>query len=221
MCYKGCCKGCCCRSGRRSMCLPYNDGHVITAQILSVFAFLVSWTWWLTFLLSGIAMILLQTLWCCRQSRVGILAMAVIPAIAAVSCLCSAIWMLVVWKYAGWCSVFSLQAYWGGYYSWLYCNEDAWATVALVDMVMWLAVSGCILRFVLCGSHAECERKLDEQQKQKRASGNPESYEGNNDSPPPEAVETAATAGVSFQQQTKPLLPIGAKYITPLGLDAV
>jgi len=145
---------------------PHNDGHIITAQIISIFAFSISWIWWVTFLVSGASMLLLQVLWSCRQNRTEVLTSAVISVVAAFACLTSATWILVGWQNADWCCESTMEA--GKGYFWMPCNEAFWATVALADMVMWLGVAACVIRFVLSGSHFEWKRERGHQ----RTSGN-------------------------------------------------
>lgn len=145
---------------------PYNDGIVITAQILSIVAFLVSWIWWLTWLISAVGMILLQVAWCCRQNRFGFIAVAIVSGIATISCLFAGIWMLVVWKNVDYCYAFIWETY---DYSTSrdYCNEGIWAGVAFFDMVLWLIVTTLVLYFVYSGRHQKWENKL-----RKKSNGN-------------------------------------------------
>lgn len=160
--------GCCCGSGsgsgssgqRRSPCLPYNDGYIIAAQVISVVAFLISWVWWVTFAIGLIALLLLQIIWCYRQNKdiFLLLASAAVSALAFLMCVLSGIYILVVWKDVAWCGVFVLES--DDDYLDDDCEEGAWATVSFVSGVLWFAVTGCILYFVKSGRHAKWEEKL-------------------------------------------------------------
>jgi len=158
----GCCSGS--TSGQRCLCLPYNDGYMIAAQIISVVAFLISWVWWVTFIIGTAALALLQIVWCCRQTKAGLLASAAVSALATLMCVLCGIYILVVWKSAKWCWVFYLESddddddYYGNNYD--YCKEGAWAAVAFVSGVLWFAVTGCILYFVKSGRQAKWDEKL-------------------------------------------------------------
>jgi len=116
----GCCSeesscsgGGCCGCGQKRetsmcMCLPYKDGFMITAQIISIVAFLVSWVWWVTFIVGLISLALLQLVWCCRQSKIGMFVSVGISTLAGITCTIAGIVMIVVWKDQKNCSVFTL-----------------------------------------------------------------------------------------------------------------
>lgn len=138
---------------------PYGDGFIITAQLISIVAFLLSWFWWVAFLISAIGMIWLQVIWCCRQNKIGFWALAATCGIAAILCLFAGIWMLVVWKDASWCVFF---LWWTEYY---YssdsdgCNEGLWARIAFVEMVLWCIVTVLLLYFVYSERHQKWENR--------------------------------------------------------------
>ena len=78
---------------------PYQDGYMIAAQVLSIIAFLMSWIWWVTFIIGFVCMVVLQCIWCCRQK--GVKALNVTMAFSAVAgsyCVMAGILMLVLWK---------------------------------------------------------------------------------------------------------------------------
>lgn len=157
---EGCCSGNN-RSVRRIMCLPYDDPYVIISQILSIVAFLISWIWWGTFIISLLALVLQQIIWCCRQSQAMLIASHVTSFIAAFSCLFSGIYMLIAWKDVSYCTPFLLESddSWqrkGGDY----CPEKAFATVAFVDAALWFASAGFTMAFIISGRHAKWEEKL-------------------------------------------------------------
>jgi len=148
------------------MCLPYDDPYVIASQVLAVVAFLISWVWWASFIVSIIAMILIQLIWCCRQGRFALLAAHGIAVVAALLCLFSGIYMLVAWNSVVWCAPFIFIADDDDYnnyddsYSFDYCPEQIYAAVALVDAALWLASAGCLIAFVNNGRHAKWEARL-------------------------------------------------------------
>jgi len=192
----GCCSeessgsgGCCgcggCGQKRETsmcMCLPYKDGFMISAQIISIIAFLISWLWWVTFILGLISLALLQIVWCCRQSKIGLFVSVGISTLAGITCTIAGIVMIVVWKDQEYCSVFTLTEgddYYDNYVAPIYddgytgyrirppvrydyCDEQTWAVVAFVTAALWFSTSGCILFFVGSGRYAiwEEEAKL-------------------------------------------------------------
>jgi len=59
-------------SGKRCVCVPYNDPWMIAAQILAIVAIFFSWVWWPTFMISIVGFLMFQVPWFCRQKE-GIL----------------------------------------------------------------------------------------------------------------------------------------------------
>jgi len=66
-------------------CLPYNDGLLITAQILSFIAIILSWTSVITLLMGLVAFICLQLVWCCRMNKCGLITVGVLTIIASIA----------------------------------------------------------------------------------------------------------------------------------------
>ena len=142
---------------------------MIAAQVISIVAFLVSWTWWVSFLIGLGTMISLQIIWCCRQSKCGAFASSGVAAFAGVTSFIAGIVMLVRWKDKRYCEVFTFDGsgtrdddyeyYDDSYRNRDYCREGAWSVVAFVTGIMWFAVSGCIFYFVKSGRHAKWEAK--------------------------------------------------------------
>ncbi|KAG7359156.1 hypothetical protein IV203_015745 [Nitzschia inconspicua] len=151
------CCDCCCKS-----CLPYDDAYMITAQFLSILAFLVSWIWYVTFILGAAAMIILQVAWCCRVGRAGLIWTVVISGLASVGCFVAGTLMILTWDGDTWCDVFTMQSSFDGswyeYYQSDSCNEGAWAAVAFVAGVLWAATGTYVMIFLVSGRHA---RSLD------------------------------------------------------------
>jgi len=148
---------------------PYVDGYMITAQIISIVAFVISWLWWVTFIVGGICLVLLQVIWCCRQNKIGLYISAGISFVAAITCTIAGIIMIVVWKDKKECYIWHLD--YDDDDDWReseyyyrekpdYCEEGIWAVVAFVTALLWFATSGCILYFVKSGRHTKWEEKL-------------------------------------------------------------
>ena len=60
---------------------------MITGQILSIVAILISWVWWVSFIICVAALVLHQLIWCCRQSRLSLVAAQVVSIIAGLMCI--------------------------------------------------------------------------------------------------------------------------------------
>jgi len=160
---------CCDRKNevRTCICFPYIDRYMITAQIVSILAFLISWFWWVTFFVGFICLVLLQVIWCCRQNKIGLYISAGISFVAAVTSTIAGIYMIVVWKDKVFCEIWYLtvedDVYCSGpscYDSYDYCEEGIMVAVAFVAAILWFATSGCILCFVQSGRHTQWEEKL-------------------------------------------------------------
>jgi hypothetical protein len=139
------------------------DGFMITAQIISIIAFLISWLWIVTFIIGLISLILLQIVWCHRRSKISLFVSVGISALAGVSSITAGIVMLVVWKDQGNCSVWVLfGGGFGGYTveDYDHCREQIWAVVAFITAALWFSTSGCILYFVGSGRYEKCEEKV-------------------------------------------------------------
>mmetsp|Transcript_42479 Transcript_42479/g.43257 ORF Transcript_42479/g.43257 Transcript_42479/m.43257 type:complete len:246 (-) Transcript_42479:164-901(-) len=165
--------GCCC-CDRICVCVPYVDGYMITAQLFSIVAFLISWIWAVTFFVGGLCFVLLQVIWYCRQNKIGLYVSAGVSTFAAVLCTIAGIVMIVGWKDKVNCKVWMLTGdddytkyynddeYWGDKAGTRrdYCEEDIWATVAFVTAALWFITTGCILYFVKSGRYTRWEEKL-------------------------------------------------------------
>jgi len=170
--------GCGPSSDASCICLPYVDGYMITAQVISIVAFLISWLWWVTFIIGLICFVLLQVIWCRRQNRTGLYISAGISTVAAATCVVAGIVMIVLWKDKIYCDIFRLtgdddldetfEKYYNKrddddtavYVTPDYCEEQIWAVVAFITAVLWFATTGCILYFVKSGRLTRFEEKL-------------------------------------------------------------
>jgi hypothetical protein len=186
----------CCRTGngKRCLCLPYDDGFMIAAQVLSIVAVIISWIWWVGFTISIIALVLHQVVWCCRQSKTGLIANQVISIIAGLCHIFAGIFFLVFRKRSNWCVPFSLES-WGDdnyddYYRYNGCPNRAFAIVAFVDAALWFAAAACLISFVATGRYARWEETLSKPKESPETTASPAAVEMGN----VEANEVAAVA---------------------------
>jgi hypothetical protein len=123
----------------------------MTAQILSVVAFCISWIWWVTILLSTPLMVMLQVVWCCRMQKGGLRAAGILSTLSALGSLFAGIWILIEWKNDKWCDVFFLtngdHFNYGDDYD--YCREVAWAVVAFINFALFAVAAYCLFHFVI------------------------------------------------------------------------
>lgn len=155
----GCCSGG--ANDRRCMCMPYDDGIMIAAQVLSIIAFLISWIWWVSFIISIIAFVMLQIIWCCRQTKASLIATPVVSLVAGIMNIFVGIFFLIDRKDSDYCQAFTLITDdWTNddYYD--YCNEVVFAIVAFVDAALWFATAGCTIAFTCSGRYAKWEHQL-------------------------------------------------------------
>jgi hypothetical protein len=152
--------------GRRCMCLPYDDGFMITAQILSAVAFCVSWIFWGSFIICLGALVAHQVIWCMRQSKSGLIAAQVVSFLASISCIAVGVWVWIYRRNSFWCVPFTLISDDDDYVyedddDW--CPERAYASVAWVSAALWLAAAGFTFAFMCTGRHAKWEAKHNTQ----------------------------------------------------------
>jgi len=147
---------------------------MISAQVLSIIAFLVSWLWWVTFIIGLIALVLIQTVWCCRQARSGLYISAGFAAAAGLASFISGIVIFFLWKDKSSCAVFNLTQFDdddiynennGDAFSYDNdkidnCNEWVFVQIALVETLLWLATSICIVHFVKSKRYKKQEERL-------------------------------------------------------------
>jgi hypothetical protein len=124
---------------------------MVASQVLSVFALLLSWVWWVDLVFSIIAMVLFQIPWCCRQNN-KVLFVSV--AAAALASLVS----VIAWMYFafGWMAYtdyepFTLDSCCGGDLQFL------WATISIVCAFLWAGSAYCMFYFATSGKHAKWE----------------------------------------------------------------
>ena len=89
---------------------PYEDAYMIAAQVISIIAFLISWIWWVTFIIGLVCMVVLQLLWCCRQKDTnGLYASMALSAVAGICCVVAGILAMLCPKSS--CSIRKMSAY--------------------------------------------------------------------------------------------------------------
>jgi len=77
------------------ICLPYNDGLVIMAQVLSFVALLLSWNV-ITEIFGLTAFVFLQIMWCCKMKKCGLVMVGVFTLIAAIAGIVIGLWSLAL-----------------------------------------------------------------------------------------------------------------------------
>jgi hypothetical protein len=139
---------------------------MITGQVLSIVAILISWVWWVSFIICVAALVLHQLIWCCRQSRLSLVAAQVVSIIAGLMCIVAGVYFLVARKDVYWCAPFTLMYddfYSDDYYSNDsndHCAERAFAIVAFIDAALWFATAGCTMAFMTTGRYARWEASI-------------------------------------------------------------
>jgi hypothetical protein len=83
---------------------------MITAQVFFIVSFVIAWSWWVVWLISFVALIFFQMMWCYRQSKADIIAVITIATVAGALCVTIAIIMLVHWENASWCLIFTFTS---------------------------------------------------------------------------------------------------------------
>lgn len=155
---------CCSVSGRRCLCLPYDDPWLISSQILTIASLFFGWICWATFFISLAGLTIAQVLWCARMRSGVIYGQVAIAGLTSVGHLIVAIYVLVAWRRKTWCEPWSMYSYRydDDYTGWPKndrCMERTWFAIGLVCALMWAAASACMFWFVKSGRHAKWEAK--------------------------------------------------------------
>ena len=125
----------------------------MTAQILSIISFLLSWLWWVILALSFPGFLILQVVWCCKIRKCGLVAAFILSTLGGIASFFAAVWMLVEWKYDLHCEVFFLMdsgPYWTPPGAVVarpaadFCRELAWAVVALLEGILLCVTAYCL-----------------------------------------------------------------------------
>jgi hypothetical protein len=149
----------------------------MTAQIVAIVALCISWIWWVTLVIGASAMLVLQVAWCCKITKCGLTAAAILSSLTALLCFFAGVWTIVKWKNVTWCHVFVvIQDDDYDYYdddffypdddSRDFCPEVAWAVVAFVDCALWALAAYCIFYFVTSGRYDQAAACLVEQEQE-------------------------------------------------------
>lgn len=180
-------KDCCALQGQKCICMAYNDPLVITSIVLSAIAFLISWVWWLTWLISLAGLIMFQILWCCRQPSGCMYVYIIIAGLCAVCSIGSGIWVATKWRDDYICVPFYFWSSFDGEEDDIFninFDDDIWdddfstqvattlddvdlcfnqfyAGLAITCGVLWAIVTICITIFVTSGRHARFEEKFN------------------------------------------------------------
>ena len=141
------------------MCLPYKDGFMITAQIISIIAFGLLCGFisgWLTLIVGLISSVFLQLVWCCRQSKIGLFVSVGISTLAGITCTIAGIVTFSAWKDQF--SVFTVFDADGS--DDFYDDYDQfYGVAAFITATLWFTTSGLILYFIGSGRYAILEEK--------------------------------------------------------------
>ena len=123
------------------------DGYLLTAQITSIVAAVISWVWWPLFVISAPIVVILQTTWCCKMKKAGMIAACILSFLAFVGGLFIGIWMAT----ECWEGIFVViidrndyynDDYYGGCHRWMN-NPTGWVVVAFVDCFLFLLTFLC------------------------------------------------------------------------------
>jgi hypothetical protein len=144
----------------------------MTGQIVAIVAFCISWIWWVTFVIGAPAMLVLQVAWCCKMTKCGLTAAAVLSSLTALSCFFAGVWIITTWNNDSWCRVFKVIQN-DDYNDRDYhdrsrddCPEVAWAVVAFVDCALWTVTAYCIFYFVNSGRYEQAAACAVEQEQE-------------------------------------------------------
>lgn len=128
------------------------DGYLLTAQIASIVATLISWVWWPLFVISAPIVVLLQVAWCCKMKKAGMVAACVLSLLATVGGLFVGIWMATQCFQGIFVVMMNRDDdYYYGYDS---CHRymhhpHAWTVVAFVDCFLFLLTFLCVTWFTV------------------------------------------------------------------------
>ena len=138
---------------------------MVAAQIISIFAFLLSWIWYAPNLLALPVMICIQCLWCCKIRKCGVIIITTLSAITAGLNVLAGAYILVTWEDNTWCFIWILHdledddyiysssgsSYTYGYYGTTtsdYCDEGIWAALAFIDAALFAIVTAFLIIFL-------------------------------------------------------------------------
>lgn len=137
------------------VCNPFEqDGFLLTAQISSIIAACISWTWWPVFVVAAPIVAILQITWCCRMAKSGLVAATILSFLAGVGSLFTGAWLIT--RCPRQIFVIVMDTFDDDYYS-DSCSSNyygagrltSWAVVAFVDSFLFFLTAMCTLHFIL------------------------------------------------------------------------
>ena len=149
----------------------------MTSQIFSIIAFLISFVWWLPWLIGFITFIMMQIIWCCRMKSGGLITLGILNCLCGLLSVGAAIYIFKEWRYDTWCNVWRLRLrdyeyptyyddnddiYNYGYRGYVSCNYRAWAIVELIGAVFWFVAAFGPLYYVASGKLRKYQTILQE-----------------------------------------------------------
>lgn len=175
-------------------CVPY-DAFVITAQIASIAAFLLSCLSWVSFLLGLAGFLPFQALWCRRQRKKNLWILATIAGLcslssfalglalslseaaasAAATVVCTPdnpLYAFVLDQYGADAATDEEHR----------CPEGLWVGLSFLCGVLWTLSSLCIVYFVRSGRYDRFEELHDDRNRNRYGRGDPRNRSRSNDS---------------------------------------
>jgi len=161
--------------------MPYKDGCLITAQVLSIPALALSFFggfWWVMLALGLPAFILFQVTWCCAMNKCGLITGGVLAIVGAGVVVAIGVWIYIIIQAAyDFCeSRYGDDDYYQSYYD--DCiNEEAegalllYAILSGIAAVLWFASSILVFSFACCKRYDTAVEALKERQAAAEAGG--------------------------------------------------
>jgi len=148
------------------MCLPYDDCMAITSVVLSITSVVVSWIWWVSFIISFIGLVLSQLSWCLRLPKYTLYAFVAVAGVSSLAQIAVGIFVLIKWRKKEYCYIFVFdddEFMYNNHDDDIYyydaCSEEVWASIAFISAALWAASAGFMFYFVNSGRHAKWEEK--------------------------------------------------------------
>ncbi len=140
---------------------PYSDAFVIVSAVLTVIAFMISWTWWVGLLFSLGGMVMFQMLWCSRQTSGALYSFAAVAMVCALIEIFVGLWFSLGFRNYTICSALNMKGVGDNTDPDArdYCPEELFAGFSFVCGGLWFLVSSFMLCFLKSGRHARFEEK--------------------------------------------------------------
>lgn len=159
------CCACCCGGSDKSY--AHYDPIAMASTILSFLAFMVSWVFFGTFIISLIAFVLQMCLWCRRTKPAAMMAIIAFTGLAALAEIGTGIYVSVLWNSRSdvvveKCQPFTMTAdhYRTGPVMDI-CYETFYATICYIAGAFWLAAFACLAYFYKSGRYAKMEEEFE------------------------------------------------------------